>query len=93
MQVTRHVKRFRIEQNMVIAHVYQIRNKPCVDDGREREQPSFVAQQEGNGGEEHRCPEFAHQHRYRILRRGLQCQFTERKMVEEQGLTEDEQCE
>ena len=91
MQVAGHIECLGIQQNMVIAHINEIRHKPCIYDKRKSDKPSFVMQQESKRSEEHCCCQFGEEHSKDILDRRLQLQFAESEMVKEQGLNENKQ--
>ena len=93
VQVAGHIKRLGIEQNMVVTHVDEVRDEPCIDDEREGDEPALVAQQECKRSKAHRRRQLAKQHRDAVLDGRLQGQFAEGEMVEEQGLTENKQRE
>ena len=67
---------------MIITHVDEVRDEPCIYRYGEHDEPSFVTQDEGQGSKKHRGRQFAEQHGEAVERRRLQRQFMESKMIE-----------
>ena len=85
MQVSGHVKRLGIQQDMVIAHVNHVRNKPCIEYYGEKKNPPFVPQEENKRGKKYcRC-----QFVYYAEKGQFEPPLAESEMVKKQGLGKD----
>ena len=88
VQIAGHVKGLGIQQDMVVAHIYEVGDEPGVDDHRQHDEPSLVAQEESERSKKERGGDLDED----TPERRVPCHLAECVMVKQQRLTEDQHC-